>query len=322
MLGRSERIRIRSRAVLALAASVAALLTLTACANSPAPVAQSATPTTAVAAVSPTASATPSATVATSTAKAAAVPDAAQLGAQAQAAVQALIAGQPSGAVSVAITDTATGASFAAGATSGMWTASAYKLFVLETLLLRRQGSGGLTQSEQAEAVPMIEQSDNEDGYSLFEAAGGRSALTSAAKAFGMSNTVAGLTDPTFTTTSGLDYLALLRNLVVANGPLNATSQAYILNLMRHVESDQRWGVGVVADSGTTFANKNGWLSIDNENAQGEDDDGLWAVTSTGVVTVQGQQLLIAVFTQHQRSMAAGVSLVESLTKAMTPAVA
>ena len=43
---------------------------------------------------------------------------------------------------------------------------------------------------------------------------------------------------------------------------------------MRNVEADQRWGVGVAADPGTDFANKNGWLNID-------DDNGLWAVTAT-----------------------------------------
>ena len=326
--------RLGRSTVLWLVGAIALALAATACSSSSSagiiPLASSTSPSVTA---SPSVSASPSAPASLpasvsstaaapkSTAKAAAVPDAAQVGAAAQAAVQTLIAQQPAGAVSVAVLNATSGASFSAGATSGMWTASAYKLFVLETLLLERQSSGGLTSGEQALAVPMIEQSDNAAGYSLFEAAGGRSALTAAAKTFGMPDTVAGATDPTFTTTSGADYLALLRNLVVVNGPLDTASQAYILNLMRDVESDQRWGVGVVADAGTTFANKNGWLSIDDSNGTGEDDNGLWAVTSTGVVTVDGQQLLIAVFTEHQASMAAGVSLVESLTKAMTPAV-
>ena len=109
---------------------------------------------------------------------------------------------------------------------------------------------------------------------------------------------------------------------MVPNGPLTAASQSYALGLMEHVEADQRWGVGVVADAGTTFANKNGWLSIDNSNGPGETDNGLWAVTSVGVVTVKGQPVLLAVFTQHQKSMAAGVSLVQSLAQAVVPAVA
>ena len=67
---------------------------------------------------------------------------------------------------------------------------------------------------------------------------------------------------------------------------------------MRNVEPDQRWGVGAAADKGTDFANKNGWLSIDDSNGPGETDDGLWAVTSLGVLTVGGDQVLMAVLTE------------------------
>jgi beta-lactamase class A len=271
---------------------------------------------------SPSVPSSRSATAPPATPSVAATPDPAQLRAQATTAVQALIAGQPGGGVSVAAMNTATGASFSAGATSGMWTASAYKLFVLEALLLQRQGDGGLTDSEADQAIPMIEQSDNVAGYALFEDAGGRPGLATAIGQLGLTHTVPGISDPTFTTTSGSDCVALLRNLVAAKGPLDAASQAYALNLMRSVEADQRWGVGAVAQAGTTFANKNGWLSVDNTNGPTEDDNGLWAVTSLGIVTVHGQQVLMAVLTRHQPSMAAGVSLVESLAKAMAPAVA
>jgi hypothetical protein len=242
--------------------------------------------------------------------------------AQASAAVNALIKSQPAGGASVAALNTVTGAQFSAGATSGMWTASAYKLFVLEALLLHRQQAGTqLTATQAADAVPMIENSNNVDGYSLFLAAGGNTGLASAAATFGMTHTVPGRSDPTFTTTSAPDYLHLVRNLVT-NGPLNAYSRSFTLNLMRNVESDQRWGVGVVADHGTVFANKNGWLSVDNTNGPGEDDNGLWAVTSVGIVTVHGQQVLMAAFTRHQPDFQTGVNLVQALAKAMEPAIA
>ena len=68
---------------------------------------------------------------------------------------------------------------------------------------------------------------------------------------------------------------------------------------MRNVESDQRWGVGVTADAGTDFANKNGWLGVD-------DDNGLWLVNSTGVVTINGQQVLMVVLTQHDSDFQSG----------------
>jgi hypothetical protein len=245
----------------------------------------------------------------------------AQLQAQAQAKLAGVIAGQPAGSVSVAGLNVATGTSFTGGATSGMWTASAYKLFVLETLLLQRQQTGSpLSAYELGEATPMIEQSDNDAGYSLFLAAGANVGLAAAAKQFAMANTIPGDSDPTFTTTSGADFLQLLKNLVTP-GPLNAYSQSLALGLMRGVEADQRWGVGVVADPGTTFANKNGWLSVDNSNGSGEDDNGRWIVSSVGIVSVQGQQLLLSVFTEHQPSMQAGVDLVQTLAQIVAPAI-
>lgn len=236
------------------------------------------------------------------------------------AAVRALAEHEPPGAISVAAVNTDTGARFTAGADGGMWTASAYKLFVLETLLWQQGGPLG---GEEADlAIPMIEQSDNSAAWDLYQDAGGRPALVTAAARFGMSRTIPGDFDPTLTTTCASDYLHLLRNLVDKGGPLTASSKAYALNLMRNVEADQRWGVGVVADKGSVFYNKNGWLSIDNSNPPGETDNGLWAVTSVGIVQVHGQRVLMAVFTRHQPDMETGVQLVQRLAKAIAPAVA
>jgi Beta-lactamase enzyme family len=238
--------------------------------------------------------------------------------AQALGTVRKLDAREPSGAISVAVVNTSNGARFTAGAKSGMWTASAYKLLVLETLLL--QNGGPLYGYQASEAVPMIENSDNAAGYSLFLAAGGNGGLESALQRFGMTHTVPGVSDPTFTRTSAADYIRLVRNLV-GPGPLTPSAQAYAKNLMRNVEADQRWGVGVVADKGSVFYNKNGWLSVDDSNGPGETDEGRWAVTSVGIVKVHGQQLLMSVFTQHQPDMGAGIDLVEKLARAIAPAV-
>ena len=94
-----------------------------------------------------------------------------------------------------------------------------------------------------------------------------------------------------------MDCITLLKNLVKP-GRLSASARSYALNLMEQVEADQRWGVGVDADAGTDFANKNGWLSIDNNNGPGENDNGLWAVNSVGVIRINGQQVLMAVMTK------------------------
>lgn len=241
--------------------------------------------------------------------------------AQAEAGIAEIIKGAPDGGVSVAALNTATGKRYSAGATGGMWTASAYKLLVVEELLVHHEKST-LSGYEDDLARQAIENSDNAAGYELYEDLGGRDAETAILKRFGMSHSVAGETDPTFTKISGPDGLALLENLVDENSPLDAKSQAYLLDLMRHVERDQRWGVGVVADDGTRFANKNGWLSIDDSNGPGESDDGRWVVTSLGVVTVHGQQVLFSVLTQHNATFDKGIDRVESLSKDLAAIVA
>jgi beta-lactamase class A len=234
--------------------------------------------------------------------------------AAARATIKRMIAGAPGGGISVDVRDLTTGRSYTAGATSGMMTASTYKLLVLETLLLQRQSSGyWLSEYEMGEATAAIEQSDNTSGYDLFLDAGADTGLESALQTFGMKNTVPGFDDPTFTTTSAMDCLALVHNLV-NDGPLNAGSRSFVLGLMRNVQADQRWGVGAAADPGTSFANKNGWLDIDS-------DGGLWAVNSVGVVTAHKHTLLLAVMTQHNPDFQTGVDRVEALAKATAAAV-
>ena len=110
-------------------------------------------------------------------------------------------------------------------------------------------------------------------------------------------------------TSGASDQVTLLDDLVRTNGPLDAPSQAYALNLLHNVEADQTWGVTAAADPGTQSAVKNGWLAVDADND-------LWEVNSDGVVTVDGRQLLISVYTAHDASEQAGISLVESLARA------
>jgi beta-lactamase class A len=246
-------------------------------------------------------------------------PDPARVRKQAEAAVAALAAGQPPGSISVAAENMTTGARFVAGRRSGMWTASAYKLFVLETLMLQQHGPVADYQAGDAQLA--IENSDNPAGYRLFLAAGGTSGLEAAARRFGMRHTVLTSYDPTFTRTSAADFLVLARNLVDPDSPLTPAARRYALGLMSRVEADQRWGVGAAADDDTVFYNKNGWLSIDDTNEPGDTDDGRWVVASVGIIRCHHQLVVLAVFTQHQPLKDDGVRLVEQLAKVAAAAV-
>jgi hypothetical protein len=227
----------------------------------------------------------------------------------------------PTDAISVAVRDEKSGATYSYGARNGMWTGSVYKLLVLETLLLERQNSGGwFSSGELADITAMIERSDNAAGYRMFLDAGGSDALAATARRLGMRHTRIGVSDPTFTTVSGRDGLAML-SCLVQPGLLDRRSRTFVLSLMRSVESDQRWGAGVLADPGTTFENKNGWLSVDDTNGVGEDDDGLWVASSVGIVRYHGQPLLVSIFTKHNPDLDTGIRLVERLARIAAPAV-
>jgi beta-lactamase class A len=239
----------------------------------------------------------------------------------ARAAMAKLERRLPADAVSVAVRDEKTGETYVYGARAGMWTGSVYKLLVLETLLLERQQSGEwFSADELADITAMIEHSDNAAGYRMFLDAGGSAALAATARRLGMRHTRIGISDPTFTTVSGRDGLAMLTCLVEP-GPLDRRSRAFVLSLMRSVQADQRWGAGVLADPDTPFENKNGWLSVDDSNGPGEDDDGLWVVSTVGIVRYHGQPLLVSIFTKHNPDFESGVKLVERLARIAAPAV-
>lgn len=242
--------------------------------------------------------------------------------ADAAKAIRTRIAALGPGSVSLAAVDLTTGARFDAGTTSGLWTASVYKLLVLETLLLQHQRAGTpLSARQRSDAVAAIEHSDNKAGYRLFLDAGGNTGLAAGIRALGMRHTVVGSTDPTFTRTGAGDGLRLLSALTRTAGPLDAASRRYVLGLMHDVEPDQRWGVGVAADPDSAFATKDGWLSVDDTNPAGETDDDRWIVDSVGIVTAGGHRLLMAVLTQHDDSYDGGIDLVQRLAALLARAV-
>jgi beta-lactamase class A len=228
----------------------------------------------------------------------------------------------PKRAISVAVVNMHSGASFRWGERRGMWTGSVYKLLVLEALLLQRQRTHAwFSYYELADITAMIRQSDNKAGYAMYLDAGGSAGLAAAAKRLGLRHTHIGIADPALTTMDARDGITLLRDLAGA-GPLTESSRRFTLGLMRAVQADQRWGVGVVADRGTTFANKNGWMQVGRYNAPGEDDNGHWLVNSLGVVRVHGQRLLMAIFTRHNPDCDTGIDLVERLARVIAPVVA
>ena len=229
-----------------------------------------------------------------------------------------LIAQAPSGGVSISAVNTVTGRKITLGAGRGMLEASVSKIALLEILLLERQRQGRLlTDDEDDQLTQMIEHSSNDAANDVFDLAGGHDTVVAEQVPLGLDTSITvygpgnlwGLT-----TSSAAQQIILLRNLVDDDSPLNAKSREYAMDLLTHVESDQRWGVPVAADPGSTYAVKNGWLAVDG-------DHGLWAVNTDGIITVHGQQLLVSVMTQHDASFAGGIAYGEQLVRAAVAAI-
>jgi beta-lactamase class A len=229
----------------------------------------------------------------------------------------ALVGSLGSGGASVAALNLTTGATFSYGASSGMTMGSIAKVDILEVLLLAHMDAHApLSANDVSLATTMIENSDNNAADALWAEIGGAPVFTVDNARLGIPNLVLGAGGQWgLGTTGAADQVTLLKNLVTTGGPLDAASQQFALGLMHSIEADQRWGVGTIADAGTTVANKNGWLALDSDNDR-------WLVNSDGIVTVQGQTVLISVLTQHNASESAGITLVENIAGVVAPVIA
>ena len=207
--------------------------------------------------------------------------------------------------------------------TTGVWavynrlelfhTASIVKADILAALLLRRQAAGtSLSADEQELATQMIEASDNDAAQDLWSDDDEADGIADADAKLGLRHTTPGAGGYWgLTSTTVVDQLRLLSDLVSERSPLSAASRSYELGLMRHVEASQAWGVTEAAAPGTVAAVKNGWLP----------DPQLWVINSIGVVRHAGQLLLVAVLSDDQPSEAAGIAQDEAAAVAAADTV-
>ena len=161
---------------------------------------------------------------------------------------------------------------------------------------------------ETAEVVRgMIEDSDNGDATQLWDRVGGASGISAYNKLVGMNQT-----DPNTdgywgeTTTSALDQIKLLRQLVDKHGLLDSASRRYQLGLMKNVVSGQNWGVSGGIPAGVSVALKNGWLPLSSDTD--------WEINSIGRIKGEGRWYLIAVLTAHDPSEEYGIDTIEGIS--------
>jgi len=219
-----------------------------------------------------------------------------------------------SGVVLAAVYDLGTGQTWTLGRAGQVQDeASVVKVDVLETLLAEQPG--GLSGPDQALAEQMIEDSDNDAATELWDAVGGANGIRAFNDRVGLSGTTpspcvecAGFPWPGWglTTTTPLDQIALLRELVSGTG-LSATERNYALRLMENVTADQRWGVSGGVPAQATVALKNGWLPLNSADTD-------WQINSVGWVSGLGRNYLIAVLSTGNPSEAYGIDTIDELS--------
>ena len=226
--------------------------------------------------------------------------------AQLTAALKKLDASSPE--FSVAVLDKRTGERYEYRGTVKYDTASIVKAQILACMLLHDQDAGhDPTAAEMAWARPMIRESNNDAATSLFQHVGARAGVTKCNKRIGLTQTVVN-SSWGLTRTTADDQVRLLSKLVDTESPLDTASRKTAFTLMNTVSAGQRWGVPSIARTRETTTVKNGW---DTRSADG----GLWAINTIGRVTSENTNVSVAVLSHDNKSMSAGVSLVEKVAK-------
>lgn len=188
---------------------------------------------------------------------------------------------------------------------SGQFTmASSAKVPIMLTFLTMTESQGREPNDEEMYFLQtMIENSNNDSAQALFDEIGGVGAMS----AFLRSVHISGFNgDPDAWGWSTIAPMAMVQMLTLLHEGkvLTAQDRALALNLMEHIESDQQIGVGSTAPAGATVAMKDGWVPA---------PDGLWAMNSSGIVTVGNETYIIAVYSQHQQSLDDGWAITEKV---------
>jgi hypothetical protein len=180
-------------------------------------------------------------------------------------------------------------------------TASMEKVDILADLLYESQQTRtALTAAQQAFATTMIEDSDNHSASVLWNEVGGRDSIDDFNAMIGYKATLPSYSWGDVDTTP-LDQLQLLKIIALPNDVLNASSRAYEMNLMEHVISSERFGLGWGSPAGATVGVKDGYYP---ETATG------WQLNTTGFVEFHGRFYLETIMTAHNPDEDYGISTV------------
>lgn len=186
--------------------------------------------------------------------------------------------------------------------------ASSSKVSIMVSYLswLESQGRGP-NDFENSEMINMIEHSDNNAAQLLFDRLGGGPGMAAFYQRIGIAGYVQNPYGWGWASLPPLGQAQLL-TMLQQGKILTAQDRSYALNLMSHIESDQRMGVGETLPPGATVAMKDGWVPA---------PDGLWAINTSGIVTAGNETYIIVVYTAQQDDYDGAWNITRTVCKAV-----
>ncbi|KRK40414.1 hypothetical protein [Loigolactobacillus bifermentans] len=184
-------------------------------------------------------------------------------------------------------------------------TASIIKVAMITQLLHQHKANHAkLSTAEISYAEGAIENSNNTDATALYHAIGRYGGLNSLFTSLNMTSSQAGSSGWASATTTATDQVKLLNQIFYNGTYLSTKSQTYVQGLMRHVESDQNWGISAGSKA---YQLKNGWRLTGNNT---------WVVNSIGHLGSGTNSCTIAILTNNNTTLKRGISYVEQFAKA------
>lgn len=166
-----------------------------------------------------------------------------------------------SGRLGAVVRDRTTGAVWRAGTTTDpMWTASTIKVAIAATLLERqRAGKIKMTGADRTAMAEMLKDSSNDAADTLWKRYDGPKMLDRFRTTYGMAGLAVVPGEAVYwrnlrCTAEDLDHLMAF----VLGDRLHADDRAYLVNTLRGVASNQRWGVWAAGETQQP-GNKDGW---------------------------------------------------------------
>jgi Beta-lactamase enzyme family len=203
-----------------------------------------------------------------------------------------------------------------------MPSASIIKVLIAEVLLARSTPALIRTPEITNQLAPMLEFSSNSAASTLWSAEGSAPGITKFGDEIGLTETVSsscvecpGFAWPGWglTTTTPIDQLKVLENLVLPSTTLSANAQGQILSLMANVTPSEHWGISAGPPPTSQVWLKNGWLPISGTTE--------WQINSVGVVMATRHEYLVALLSSNNPTMDYGITTLEALSRGIWDAV-